>query len=70
MEKIEDLVALRNFLNTKTEEELKKMSFEFETFYWDNHWLRWESEEQVISYISFDKGCLVCHPYRKEEDND
>lgn len=69
MEMIENLVELRNFLNTKTEEELEKMSFEFESFYWDNHWLREESEEQVISHISFDKGCLVCHPYKRGDDN-
>ena len=70
MERIEDLVELRNFLNTKTEEELKKMSFEFETFYWDNHWLKYNSDEQPISHITFDNGFLVCHPYRKENDND
>lgn len=69
MERIEDLVELRNFLNTKTEEELEKISFEFESIYWDNHWLREESEEQAISHITFDNGFLVCHPYRKEEDN-
>lgn len=69
MERIEDLVALRNFLNTKTDEELENMSFEFEVIYWDNYWLREESEEHVISHITFDNGFLVCHPYRKEEDN-
>ena len=67
MERIEDLVALRNFLNTKTEEELEKISFEFESIYWDNYWLREESEEHVISHITFDNGFLVCHPYRKEK---
>ena len=70
MERIEDLVELRNFLNSKTEEELEKISFEFEVIYWDNHWLRWESEEQVISHITFDNGWLVCHPYRKGNGND
>jgi len=69
MERFEDLVELRNFLNSKTEEELEKMSFEFESIYWDNHWLREESEEHVISHITFDNGFLVCHPYRKEGDN-
>ena len=69
MEMIEDLVELRNFLNNKTEEELEKISFEFETIYWDNHWLREESEEQVISHMTFDNGFLVCHPHRKEENN-
>ena len=69
MERIEDLVELRNFLNSKTEEELEKMSFEFESIYWDNHWLKYNSEEQAISHITFDNGWLVCHPYRKEEDN-
>lgn len=70
MERIENLVELRNFLINKTEKELEKISFEFEAIYWDNHWLRCETEEQAISHITFDKGCLVCHPYRKEEDND
>ena len=70
MKRIEDLVELRNFLNTKTEEELEKMSFEFESIYWDNHWLKYNSDEQPISHITFDNGFLVCHPYRKEEDND
>lgn len=69
MEMIENLVELRNFLNSKTEEELEKMSFEFELIYWDNHWLREESEEHVISHITFDNGFLVCHEYGKEEDN-
>ena len=69
MERIEDLVALRNFLNSKTEVELEKMSFEFEFIYWDNYWLKEESEYHDISHITFDNGWLVCHPYRKEEDN-
>ena len=69
MEMIENLIELRNFLNSKTEEELEKMSFEFETFYWDNYWLRKESEDHEISHITFDNGILVCHEYRKEEDN-
>jgi hypothetical protein len=69
MEMIENLVELRNFLNSKTEEELEKMSFEFELIYWDNHWLREESEEHEISHMTFDNGNLVCHEYRKEEDN-
>ena len=69
MERIEDLVELRDFLNTKTDEELKNMNFEFESIYWDNHWLREETEEHVISHITFDNGWLVCHPYRKEENN-
>ena len=70
MERIEDLIQLRNFLNTKTDEELEKMSFEFEVRYWDNHWLRYDSEEQAISHITFDNGWLVCHPYREGNDND
>lgn len=70
MERIENLIELRNFLNTKTDEELEKMSFEFEVRYWDNHWLRYDSEEQVISHITFDNGWLVCHPYREGNDND
>ena len=69
MERIEDLIELRNFLNSKTEEELEKMSFEFESMYWDNHWLREESEKHVISHITFDNGFLVCHPYKRGEDN-
>lgn len=64
---IKDLVQLRDFLNGRTEEELEKMNFEFETFYWDDYWLRLESEEQAISHITFDNGFLVCHPYK---DND
>lgn len=70
MKSIENLVELRNFLNSKTEEELEKMSFEFELIYWDNYWLRKESEDHEISHITFDNGFLVCHPHRKEEDND
>ena len=70
MERIEDLVELRNFLNSRTDEELEKMSFEFESFYWDNHWLKYNSDEQQISHITFDNGFLVCHPYRKENNND
>lgn len=70
MERIENLIELRNFLNTKTEEELEKMSFEFEVRYWDNHWLRYDSDEQTISHITFDNGWLVCHPYREGNDND
>lgn len=70
MERIENLVELRNFLNSKTEKELEKMIFEFESIYWDNYWVRWESEEQLISHITFDNGWLVCHSYRKENDND
>lgn len=70
MERIENLIELRNFLNTKTDEELEKMSFEFEVRYWDNHWLRYDSEEQVISHLTFDNGWLVCHPYREGNDND
>lgn len=70
MERIENLIELRNFLNTKTDEELEKMSFEFEVRYWDNHWLRYDSEEQVISHITFDNGWLVCHPNREGNDND
>lgn len=70
MERIENLIELKNFLNTKTDEELEKMSFEFEVRYWDNHWLRYDSEEQVISHITFDNGWLVCHPYREGNDND
>lgn len=62
MERIENLIELRNYLNTKTNEELEKMSFEFKTFYWDDYWLRLESKEEVISYITFENGCLVCHP--------
>ena len=69
MERIEDLVALRNFLNSKTEVELEKMSFEFEFIYWDNYWLKEESEYHDISHMTFDNGVLVCHEYRKEEDN-
>lgn len=30
---IEDLIQLRDFLNSRTEEELEKMSFEIESFY-------------------------------------
>lgn len=37
MERIENLVELRNFLINKTEKELEKISFEFEAIYWDNH---------------------------------
>ena len=70
MERIENLIELRNFLNTKTDEELEKMSFEFEVRYWDNHWLRYDSDEQAISHITFDNGWLVCHPYREGNDND
>lgn len=66
MERIEDLIELRDFLNSRTEKELENISFEFESFYWDNHWLRWDSEEQVISHMTFNKGFLVCHPHKKE----
>lgn len=61
---IEDLIQLRDFLNSRTEEELEKMSFEIESFYWDDYWWRLESEEQAISHITFDNGCLICHPYK------
>ena len=37
MERIENLIELRNFLNTKTEEELENMSFEYEVRYWDDY---------------------------------
>lgn len=70
MERIENLIELRNFLNSKTDEELKNMSFEFETFYWDDYWLRMESTEKLISHITFDNGRLVCHPYKEGSDND
>lgn len=70
MERIENLIELKNFLNSKTDEELENMIFEFEVRYWDNHWLRYDSEEQVISHVTFDNGWLVCHPYREGNDND
>jgi len=70
MERIENLIELRNFLNTKTDEELENMIFEFEERYWDDYWLRMESTDYAISHITFDNGWLVCHPYREGNDND
>lgn len=63
MKRIEDLVELRDFLNKKTTAELEKMSFEFESTYWDDYWLRYDTDAQDISHITFDEGRLVCHPY-------
>ena len=70
MERIENLIELKNFLNNKTDEELENMIFEFEERYWDDYWLRMESTDKLISHITFDNGWLVCHPYREGNDND
>lgn len=64
MERIKDLVELRDFLNKKTTAELERMSFEFESTYWDDYWLREDTDAQDISHITCDEGRLVCHPYR------
>lgn len=64
MERIEDLVELRDFLNKKTTAELERMSFEFQSVQWDDYGLPYDTDAQDISHITFDDGRLVCHPYK------